>query len=133
MPLLVKIAACALALSSLTSGLPSAGKYVLHEKRSELAESTLNIQKRTKLPGGHVLPIRIGLTQSGLESGHDWLMDVSHPGKSFVHHICTVRLRAITNNVDQKAQTTANTGLLLMSTRPSHLPLKLCMLCVTGF
>jgi len=37
------------------------------------------IQKRSKLPNGHILPMRIGLTQSGLEEGHDWLMDVAHP------------------------------------------------------
>jgi tripeptidyl-peptidase-1 len=69
------LAACALVLSSLCAAIP-AGKYVLHEARSEHMGG---LAKRSKLPGTHTLPIRIGLTQSGLEEGHDWLMDVAHP------------------------------------------------------
>jgi len=109
MPLLVIIAACALAFSSLCTALPSAAKYVLHEKRSEWAESELNIQKRTKLPGGHVLPMRIGLAQSGLESGHDWLMDVSHPGMSMSLHWADDA-----NQSYQRVPTMANIGQPLM-------------------
>jgi len=80
MPLFVNIAACALAIAQICAALPSSATYVMHEQRSALADGGLQtIQKRSKLPNGHILPMRIGLTQSGLEEGHDWLMDVAHP------------------------------------------------------
>ena len=50
--------------------------HVLHEKRGQSKSWT----KRNRVYGGVKLPMRIGLTQSNLDRGHDLLMEVSHPG-----------------------------------------------------
>lgn len=76
MSILLKASAFVLVLSSWCSAIPTSGKYVLHEERSAM---TVGLQKRSKLAGSHLLPVRIGLTQSNLDLGHDWLMDVAHP------------------------------------------------------
>lgn len=67
-----------LALSSLSAASPYGSKYVLHEERHEWMPSP-KLQARSKVDARAVLPIRIGLTQRGLDEGHDWLMDVAHP------------------------------------------------------
>lgn len=65
---------CALAVlvgSVVTSPVPDT--HVLHEKRDVGAEKWL---KRRRLDADHRLPMRVGLKQSNLEKGHDWLMDL---------------------------------------------------------
>jgi len=52
---------------------PSAGLSVLHERRDGLPRTWL---KSEKVPGGTIIPMRIGLVQSNLDKGHDLLMDV---------------------------------------------------------
>lgn len=50
--------------------------HVVHEKRhSHPAGWTRHGQLNT----GAILPMRIALTQSNLDRGHQWLMDVSRP------------------------------------------------------
>lgn len=47
--------------------------HVLHEKRDKTSRAWI---KRSRLEGKAKLPMRIGLTQSNLETGHDILMDM---------------------------------------------------------
>ena len=49
---------------------------VVHEKRDK---TNFAWTKSSRVPQDQILPLRIALTQSNLEKGHDWLMDVSHP------------------------------------------------------
>lgn len=56
---------------------PAPTSHVLHEKRS--AEGTAAWLKRRSVPSGKSLPVRIGMTQSNLDHGHDLLMDISNP------------------------------------------------------
>jgi tripeptidyl-peptidase-1 len=48
--------------------------HVIHEKR-EIAPSF----PRRRVERDAVIPVRVGLRQSNLDSGHERLMDVSHP------------------------------------------------------
>lgn len=57
---------------SLVAAVASAA-HVLHEKR-EVGHAQWT--KRSRLEPDRILPMRIGLTQSNLEKGHDYLMDV---------------------------------------------------------
>ena len=52
---------------------PESHGHVLHEKRDESARG---LRKRERLGGNMVLPVRIGLKQSNLDKGVEWLMDV---------------------------------------------------------
>ncbi|QIW97935.1 hypothetical protein AMS68_003453 [Peltaster fructicola] len=56
---------------------PLTAPHVVHEKRSALPHGWV---RRGALDKDIVLPMRIALTQSNLDNGHDWLMDVSTPG-----------------------------------------------------
>ncbi|KAJ5133090.1 hypothetical protein N7448_001881 [Penicillium atrosanguineum] len=58
---------------------PAPHNYELHEKR-EFMPSSWNEGKR--LDGLTSLPVRIGLTQSNLNHGHDLLMEMSNPSSS---------------------------------------------------
>lgn len=53
-----------------------AQEYAVHERRDAAPAGWARVEK---LDRRAILPMRIGLTQSNLEKGHDWLMDVSHP------------------------------------------------------
>ncbi|KAE8419834.1 peptidase S8/S53 domain-containing protein [Aspergillus pseudocaelatus] len=57
--------------------IPTRTDYVLHERRDAIPSHWTG-EKR--LNGQTVLPMRIGLTQSNLDRGHDLLMEVSTPG-----------------------------------------------------
>ena len=66
----------ALLITSSVFGLCNAAPagHVLHEKRG----GVVNYPRR-RVDSEAVIPVRIGLKQSNLESGYDRLMDVSHP------------------------------------------------------
>lgn len=51
-------------------------KRVQHEKRHESAKKWV---KRDRLHSKQIVPVRIGMTQSRLDDGHDHLMTISHP------------------------------------------------------
>ncbi|KAL3455892.1 peptidase S8/S53 domain-containing protein [Aspergillus heterothallicus] len=57
-------------------GSPSAPRHVVHERRAALPDSWI---EETRLGRHERLPVRIGLTQSNLDHGHDLLMDISNP------------------------------------------------------
>jgi tripeptidyl-peptidase-1 len=74
MKLSIGVALGALLLSVKSAALPSvASNLVVHEKRHAPPTRWL---KRDRIPRNSILPVRIGLTQSNLEKGHDFLMDV---------------------------------------------------------
>lgn len=52
---------------------PTPDHYVLHEERHVLPRSWT---EEKRLDKGSTLPMRIGLTQSNLDRGHDLLMEV---------------------------------------------------------
>ena len=60
--------------SLLAGGFAAPASHVLHEKR----EIEVQFQRRRVEPDA-VIPIRVALTQTNLESGYDHLMRVSHP------------------------------------------------------
>lgn len=64
---------------------PAPPTHVVHEKR----EHQLNKWSRrdVKLNRDAVIPMSIGLTQSNLDQGYEFLMDVSHPeSKNYGKH-----------------------------------------------
>lgn len=64
------------ALLGAVAAAPSSSSYVLHERR-DLEHVTKNAWvKRSVVPVGQSLPVRIGLQQSNLDVGHDILMAV---------------------------------------------------------
>ena len=65
--------------------LPASTRYVVHEKRGNAA--SWSEISHTKPDKRIMLPVRIGLTQSNLDQGHDILMDVAHPeSKNYGKH-----------------------------------------------
>ncbi|KAF2101778.1 subtilisin-like protein [Rhizodiscina lignyota] len=50
--------------------------HAVHEKREATSERWI---KRDRVNGLTTLPVRIGLAQSNLDRGYDYLLDVSHP------------------------------------------------------
>ena len=63
-------------LLSLTTASPVVAPHVVHEKRDSLPQGWV---RRYSVDGTAELPMRIAITQSNLDRGHDWLMEVSHP------------------------------------------------------
>ncbi|KAK8034228.1 hypothetical protein PG993_009223 [Apiospora rasikravindrae] len=63
--------------------------YVVHESRSQ-SRSYQNgrVQRRTKPSGDAIIPVRIGLAQSNLDTGYQRLIEVSHPSSpSYGKHL----------------------------------------------
>ena len=55
---------------------PITSPHVVHEKREAAPHGWV---KRDAVDRRAVMPMRVALTQSNLDKGYDWLMDVSHP------------------------------------------------------
>ncbi|GKZ19826.1 tripeptidyl-peptidase sed1 [Aspergillus brasiliensis] len=68
-------------LLSVTAALasPAPPNHVVHERREALPSVWV---EESRLDKRALLPMRIGLTQSNLDRGHDLLMDMSHPQSS---------------------------------------------------
>jgi tripeptidyl-peptidase-1 len=62
-------------VSKLTAS-PITQHHVVHEKRTS---HPAGWTRRSELSDSAIVPMRIALTQSNLDQGHQWLMDVSHP------------------------------------------------------
>lgn len=56
---------------------PFTQHHVVHERRNTYPAGWI---RRGELDNRAILPMRIALSQSNLDKGHEWLMDVSHPG-----------------------------------------------------
>lgn len=61
------------ALAALATKAPSPVTRVVHEKRDHVPKAWV---KRDRMDSSASLPVRIGLTQSNLDRGHDTLMGV---------------------------------------------------------
>jgi tripeptidyl-peptidase I len=62
----------AAAIVTLSNAAPAPIKHVLHEERQTPSDWV----KVARIESTAILPMRIGLTQSNLEKGHDFLMEV---------------------------------------------------------
>lgn len=65
--------AIVVAIAALSNAAPAPIKHALHEKR---AAPLSNWVKVARIESSAILPMRIGLTQSNLDKGHDLLMEV---------------------------------------------------------
>jgi len=72
------LAAAALAVAAYAAPTPTAWEHVVHERR----ELSTFWTKGNRVHQDVKLPMRIGLTQSNLNKGHEYLMEVSHPQSS---------------------------------------------------
>jgi tripeptidyl-peptidase-1 len=61
------------AIAALSNAAPASIKHALHEKRQN---PSLDWVKGARIEATAILPMRIGLTQSNLDKGHDLLMEV---------------------------------------------------------
>lgn len=60
-------------LVAVAAAVPASLKHVLHEKRDVPASDWV---KSGRVEADAILPMRIGLTQTNLDNGYDYLMDV---------------------------------------------------------
>lgn len=60
-------------IAALVNAAPASIKHALHEKRQTPASDWVKV---ARIESTAVLPMRIGLTQSNLDKGHDFLMEV---------------------------------------------------------
>ena len=68
-----------LTTSSLVSRLSASPLTQHHEVHEKRHSHPAGWTRRGELDYGAILPMRIALTQSNLDKGYQWLMDVSHP------------------------------------------------------
>jgi tripeptidyl-peptidase-1 len=61
------------ALAAQTVAVPHPANHVVHERRDATSKAWI---KRDRLAATVELPVRIGMTQSNLDKGHDLLMEV---------------------------------------------------------
>ena len=61
------------AIAALVNAAPAPIKHVLHEERTGLSADWT---KGARIEKTAVIPMRIGLTQTNLERGYDYLMEV---------------------------------------------------------
>lgn len=79
------VAALAASAAAVPAALPHL-QHVVHEKR-DLEATARSWVKRSTVPVGRSLPLRVGLTQRNLDQGHDMLMAVAeHDSPSFGRH-----------------------------------------------
>ena len=70
----MRLAAIAVvAFAACSYAAPQAVTHAIHEKRDYTPS---NWVKRDRVPATATIPVRVGLTQSNLEKGYDFLMDV---------------------------------------------------------
>jgi tripeptidyl-peptidase I len=70
--MLVKLYVVA-AIAALVNAAPAPIKHVLHEERTILSRDWI---KGARIEKSAVIPMRIGLRQTNLEKGYDYLMEV---------------------------------------------------------
>ncbi|KAI4600827.1 hypothetical protein KJ359_012989 [Pestalotiopsis sp. 9143b] len=75
MKLLSTLRFAVLCLDAIAAASPF-GEHAVHEERQALSSRWV---KRNRVPSSKRLPVRIGLTQSNLERGEEYLLDISHP------------------------------------------------------
>ncbi len=89
----LRLAAVAAAVL-LANAAPAPGfKHVLHEERSAPASDWV---KGAKIEGAAILPMRIGLTQTNLEKGYDFLSMLFPFRIAQLSYFVSVRISALT-------------------------------------
>lgn len=84
----------ALFFASILAAAAAPASHVLHEKRS--ADSNVFNLERRRVDYEAIIPIRIALKQSNLDSGYDRLMDVSHPSSdNYGKHLSAEEVHSI--------------------------------------
>ncbi|PMD36236.1 subtilisin-like protein [Hyaloscypha variabilis F] len=72
------------ALATQAAAVPHAVNHVVHERRDAIPKSWI---KRDRIDANVELPVRIGMTQSNLDKGHELLMEVSkHDSPRYGQH-----------------------------------------------
>ena len=61
------------AFAACSCAAPHAATHAIHEKRDYTPSNWL---KHDRVSAAAIIPVRVGLTQSNLEKGYDFLMDV---------------------------------------------------------
>ena len=61
------------AIAVLSSAAPASFKHAVHEKRGAPSSDWVKV---ARIESTAILPMRVGLTQSNLDKGHDLLMEV---------------------------------------------------------
>jgi tripeptidyl-peptidase-1 len=69
------------AIAAFSNAAPASIRHVMHEKRQTPSSDWVKVARIEKTA---ILPMRIGLTQSNLDQGHDFLMEVYAP--NFLSH-----------------------------------------------
>ncbi|KAF3394531.1 Tripeptidyl-peptidase sed1 [Penicillium rolfsii] len=93
--------------------MPAPHEYVVHERRDHIPSSWI---QGKKLDGSTILPVRIGLTQSNLDRGHDLLMGMSNPSSSsYGRHMTEAEVHALfapsQDSVDNVRSWLASSGI----------------------
>ena len=89
-------------LVTTTLALPAS--HVLHEKRQ-----TPSLHRRQRVDSEAIIPIRIGLKQSDLDSGYERLMEVSHPSAElYGQHLSAEEVHSIFAPADKTVETVRN-------------------------
>ena len=94
--------------SLVASGLaaPAASPRVLHEKRATPAHVT-----RRRVEPGAIIPVRVGLKQSNLDSGYERLMEVSHPSSpTYGKHLSAEEVHSIFAPAEEALETVKEVG-----------------------
>lgn len=60
-------------IAAQAAAVPFQASHVVHERRDSMPKAWV---KRDRVEASAELPVRIGMTQSNLEKGHDLLMEV---------------------------------------------------------
>lgn len=60
-------------LAARAAAVPFPANHVVHERRENVPKAWV---KRDRLDAAAIVPVRIGMKQSNLEKGHDFLMEV---------------------------------------------------------
>ncbi|TGO32531.1 hypothetical protein BHYA_0309g00090 [Botrytis hyacinthi] len=74
--MLVPVSVVSLAIAAIVNAAPSSVKHVVHEKRNAPPSDWV---KGSRLEGSAIVPMRIGLTQTNLDNGYDYLIELSDP------------------------------------------------------
>jgi tripeptidyl-peptidase-1 len=61
------------AIAAISNAAPAPARHVLHEERQAPPTEWI---KGARIESDAILPMRIGLSQTNLEKGHDFLMEV---------------------------------------------------------
>lgn len=71
--MLVPVSVVSLAIAAIANAAPSSVKHVVHEKRNAPPSDWV---KGSRLEGSAIVPMRIGLTQTNLDNGYEYLMEL---------------------------------------------------------